>query len=28
VALMLNANPNLTDAQVRQIITATAGNVA
>ena len=27
VALMLNANPNLTDAQVRQIITATAGNV-
>jgi hypothetical protein len=24
----LNANPNLTDAQVRQIITATAGNVA
>ncbi|MCZ8199669.1 S8 family serine peptidase [Microcystis sp. LE19-55.1A] len=28
VALMLNANPNLTDAQVRQIITTTAGNVA
>ena len=28
VALMLSANPNLTDAQVRQIITATAGNVA
>ncbi|MFO0163275.1 MAG: S8 family serine peptidase [Microcystis sp.] len=28
VALMLNANPNLTDAQVRQIITDTAGNVA
>ncbi|MFO0279914.1 MAG: S8 family serine peptidase [bacterium] len=27
VALMLSANPNLTDAQVRQIITATAGNV-
>ncbi|MDJ0548138.1 MAG: S8 family serine peptidase [Microcystis sp. M49637_WE12] len=28
VALMLSANPNLTDAQVRQIITDTAGNVA
>jgi hypothetical protein len=28
VALMLSANPNLTDAQVRQIITTTAGNVA
>ncbi|GBL16486.1 subtilisin E [Microcystis aeruginosa NIES-1211] len=28
VTLMLSANPNLTDAQVRQIITATAGNVA
>ncbi|MBH8572826.1 S8 family serine peptidase [Nostocaceae cyanobacterium CENA369] len=26
VALMLSANPNLTDAQVRQIITETAGN--
>ncbi len=26
VALMLNANPNLTDAQVRQIVTETAGN--
>ncbi|MEH1847081.1 MAG: S8 family peptidase [Nostoc sp.] len=26
VALMLSANPNLTDAQVRQIVTETAGN--
>lgn len=26
VALMLEANPNLTDAQVRQIVTSTAGN--
>ncbi|MEH1766653.1 S8 family peptidase [Nostoc sp.] len=26
VALMLSANPNLTDAQVRQIVTGTAGN--
>jgi subtilisin family serine protease len=25
VALMLEANPNLTDAQVRQIVTSTAG---
>jgi subtilisin family serine protease len=26
VALMLSANPNLTDAQVRQIVTSTAEN--